>query len=413
MRVRSLLPLWLAVSLAPLAFSTCAVSQRLRFAEPRPIHLTDSGDFVPVSVTPADLDGDGNTDLIVYSESPQGTSAPAAQLELLKGDGHGGFTSLLLPIAPKPSSQIVVADVNGDGHPDILIFNGGNEQGPDPYEGAFKVYLGDGADNFKLAASYGQPAGVATATVMGDFNHDGMPDVAVLIVSTPPGAPSETASYLSIFINTGGGRFFQTQQVGDSQAFDRLGPIGDFSGDGDNDLILIDSDKNSFRILDGQGDGTYIDPGKATYTFNHSSILDMVSVNLTSDGRADLVASLAPREWYLPFTRVVTLFENQDGVFHRRRDIEMPFAFDMIQTADLNGDGKPDLFWLDLLTGSVGGMLGKEDARFGEPQPIARGDFRTIVAAPLQTGGLPSIFALGRVHGDRHSDLAVIVNKTR
>ncbi len=64
-----------------------------------------------------DFDGDGNLDIIYTRYNPRG-----AVIEL--GDGKGGFTRAKtegLTIAPQRNYDLTVADVNGDGRPDVIV----------------------------------------------------------------------------------------------------------------------------------------------------------------------------------------------------------------------------------------------------------------------------------------------------
>ncbi|MGI8771738.1 MAG: hypothetical protein ACR2JE_09895 [Acidobacteriaceae bacterium] len=93
------------VSLAVLALTTpCLFSQTsssIAFSAPHQIPYPGSATFLPETYVAGDLNGDGNTDLILDSATPSGTT----QLQLLTGNGIGGFTSSPLPISPHYSPQ--------------------------------------------------------------------------------------------------------------------------------------------------------------------------------------------------------------------------------------------------------------------------------------------------------------------
>ena len=89
-----------------------------------------------------DFDGDGNLDLIVVRESPRETL-------ILLGDGHGNFRSARfdgLTIDPNRIYDIKVADVNGDGRPDvILMYETTTTTAFTEKDGSIRVFLNTGA----------------------------------------------------------------------------------------------------------------------------------------------------------------------------------------------------------------------------------------------------------------------------
>jgi hypothetical protein len=64
-----------------------------------------------------------------------------------------------------------LADLNGDGVPDMAVVNGG-------INGNLSVLIGNGNGTFQPAATYPTALG-ARSVVVGDFNGDGKPDIAV------------------------------------------------------------------------------------------------------------------------------------------------------------------------------------------------------------------------------------------
>ena len=113
----------------------------------------------------ADVNGDGRLDVVATyaSGGPQGVS-------VFLGDGAGGLGPATNFAASGSPEGIAIADLNGDGKPDLVFANGGSN--------SISVMLGDGAGGFgpRTVFAAGQfPWGIA----VGDLNGDGIPDVAV------------------------------------------------------------------------------------------------------------------------------------------------------------------------------------------------------------------------------------------
>lgn len=156
----------------------------------------------PQSVKVADMNGDGRPDLVVADFGPgaDGLGAPGVAL-LLQDPAHAG--AFLAPVSyatPGGSVDVAIGDLDGDGLPDVVVAN----LGPFP-TGSISVLRQDAAHPGSLLAAvnyaaFGQPLGVA----IGDLNHDGHPDIAVA-----------DATSAIVLLNTGtGGQFAPAVQVG-------------------------------------------------------------------------------------------------------------------------------------------------------------------------------------------------------
>jgi FG-GAP-like repeat len=131
----------------------------------------------PQAVRIADVNGDGLPDLIVANRGPgnNGTGTPGVSVLLQDASNPGTFLAPVTYPTPWGAVDVAVGDVNGDGKPDLVVAS----LGPAP-TGAVSVLLQSATTpgTFGAATSYagfGQPLSVAIA----DLNGDGHPDIAV------------------------------------------------------------------------------------------------------------------------------------------------------------------------------------------------------------------------------------------
>jgi hypothetical protein len=83
-------------------------------------------------------------------------------------DPHGyGFANV----------SVAIADVNGDGKPDLLVAN--RFACPSCANGSVAVSLGNGDGRFQSAVTYDSGAGETESLAVADVNGDGKPDVVV------------------------------------------------------------------------------------------------------------------------------------------------------------------------------------------------------------------------------------------
>jgi len=192
-----------------------------------------------------DFNGDGILDLAVASGG-----YGEGLVTILLGNGDGTFT--LANGSPvtvgSNSNSVTVGDFNGDGIPDFATANFGDT-------GTVSVFLGKGDGTFTQAAN--SPITVGSfpyAISAADFNGDGKIDLAVANSAYTSGAPGT----VTILLGNGNGTF--TQATGSPVNVGRTPQsvsAGDFNGDGIPDLAVANNGDNTVTILLGSGSGKF------------------------------------------------------------------------------------------------------------------------------------------------------------
>ena len=132
----------------------------------------NSGGIDADSIAVADVNGDGKPDLVVVDAcAVYGSCTPL--VGVLLGNGDGTFQPVVTYSsndgAAGEAFSVAVADVNGDGKPDLIVAN----------SDVLGVLLGNGDGTFQPAVTYG--SGGAHSVAATDVNGDGKPDLVVVI----------------------------------------------------------------------------------------------------------------------------------------------------------------------------------------------------------------------------------------
>lgn len=211
-----------------------------------------------------DFNGDGKPDFVVTLDTfgqPQGFS-------VLLNDGTGKFgTPNIIVSSQGDPLKPIVSDLNNDGKLDIVagLFTGSNN-------GKVAIYLGNGAGGFSAATSSPLVTfGDVSQALIGDFNEDGKPDLAL---------PGQTSGTVKIMLGDGTGDFAAEVSSSTGAASSFL-TAGDFNNDGHLDLL------SGNRMLLGIGSGSFVAPIIVPIPEdNHSGLAGDVN----HDGHLDLVA---------------------------------------------------------------------------------------------------------------------------
>jgi hypothetical protein len=339
----------LPFALLPLLSPSLAVAQgQYNFLVP-PAYSGTGNLFV------ADLNGDGKPDLL----SSDGT--------LQLGNGDGTFI-IGTPVAGKP---LAVADFNGDGKPDVL------EQGT----GTLLVLLGNGDGTFQAPISTNIGAALTTIAA-GDLNGDGKADVVGVFNDS-----------LLVYLSNGDGTFAAgvPYNIGTSAGYPPI-TLGDFNGDKKTDVVLSVEGNNGPGqeiVFLGNGDGTF---QTAITSPSVEGLNSVVAGDFNGDGKLDLAISFFGSQSVAPGVGV--LFGNGNGTF-QAPTLVIP-ANGNLAVADLNGDGKLDLVlqnfpWAEIYLGNGNGAFSSTQSYFLDDFDFVFSDFPAV--ADFNLDGKPDIAA--------------------
>ncbi len=291
--------------------------------------------FTPVyvsSVSFADVDGDGDMDVLISGEDGGVVSGIS---ELYLNNGAGGFTLDAGTTFPGlRNGHHEFADVDGDGDLDVIFVGSGNS-------GLLtELYINNGMGNFTLSVQPFIPIGGFSDVKFADIDGDGDLDV---LMSGSDGVTGQ--SYL--YKNDGSGNYTLvagTPFVGVTNA--AIG-FADIDNDGDQDVLITGGNIGSFSYLyDNDGLGNYALSANQPLLGINSGAIGFTDVN--ADGNIDLflVGSNAGPQ--------AVLYSN-DCYGNLSPVGGMPFigqGNSSVDFADVDGDGDLDL----LVTGAGGGL---------------------------------------------------------
>jgi FG-GAP-like repeat len=304
-----------------------------------------SGGLRPSSVVIADVNGDGKPDLVVTNECAD-SSCTGGAVSVLLGNGNGTFNAAVsYNSGGLSASSVAIGDLNGDGKPDLAVANDCNF----PYDctsGSVGILFGNGNGTFSLNAVYSSGGQDASSIALGDLNGDGKLD---LVVATACNSENCTIGTVSVLLNDGNGAFqpavsYNTgQQEADSVA------VADVNGDGRLDLIVGNECGNqncvtgTVSVLLGMGNGTF--QAAVSYGSGGTGIVAVTVADLDADGSPDVVVvNPCDSDADCLNGTVGVLAGNGDGTFRAAVSYgSAAFGANSIAVADVNMDGTPDL----------------------------------------------------------------------
>jgi len=348
---------------------------------------------VPNAIAIADVDGDGTPDLLVATTADQGNPHNPGFANVILGNlGSPGMfhTGVRYPTTGNDPSSIAVADLTGSGSQDLVIANFG--------AGSVSVFLHGATPGAYQSAVDVPTGGRPNQLAIGDLNGDGKPDLVIADASA-------TGNAIVLFQDPANpGHFLAPTKLATGHSTAAVA-IGDLNGDGAPDIVAAaaDASGNNGAVYifyqNAASAGTFLAPvtvpagaqpqAVRIADLNHDGLQDIVVANFGpgADGKGSAGVSVLLQDTAHPgsFLPPVT-YATHGGTID-------------VAVADLDCDGKPDLVVANLgptPTGSVSVLL-QDPARPG-----------VFLSATSYAGfGQPLSVAIADLNGDGHPDIAV------
>ncbi|MEU7041685.1 FG-GAP-like repeat-containing protein [Streptomyces varsoviensis] len=373
----------------------------------------------------ADVDGDGFDDLAVgMPDAPVQGQAGAGKVALVHGSGKGLTVGRHQTVSGAVSGDaaragdrfgaaLALGDLDGDGHADLVVGASGRTAGGEKGAGAVTVVFGSRSGLSRTAVDFHAPVPTPGGRfggqlALGDFDHDGLDDVAVVdgrqvaVVSGAKDLRSAGAEGVTVHTPPGGGG-----------GTDRIA-TGDVNGDGYDDLVTVahaddPADGGALGVLPGSREGLKGARLGERVELPFAGYAPVVG-DINGDGKDDVLLATGfgdgPRDAVLR-----TYPGSADGL-----DVTGAVAWrgplhlsDTARLADLDGDGHDDLVIGDDQNGAGAITVIRGGTHWLDPA-TARTislDTKGVAGAAEPNDRFGSTLAQGDYNGDGTPDLAV------
>ena len=312
----------------------------------------------PDGIFPADLDGDGDIDLVAPNHDSHNVS-------VFMNNGDGTFANDVLYAAGTNPWDVTAIDFDGDGDLDLATSNYGSNN--------MSILLNAGNGTFGAPTSYAagdRPHPILAADLDGDGDYD---VITANLISDD----------ISVFFNNGDGTFADQITYGVAE-----GPIGlagaDYDNDGDVDIFVanyntnLETDTVTLHENDGLG---HLLPYQAI-SVGGDGPFNVIAVDLDGDRDVDLATANRRSD------DVSVIIQNAQGGF------DAPVIYGAgndpyyVCPVDLNGDDRLDLVSANLLTDDLSVLINNGNGTYAAEQRYSVGDGPLWVCAADFNGDL-------------------------
>ncbi len=331
----------------------------------------------PISVTTADLDGDGDLDVVSASSKDD-------SIAWYENDGLGNFgPQQIITILADYAHSVTTADLDGDGDLDVVSASSIDHR--------IAWYENDGLGNFGAQQTITTAAIVAYYVTTADLDGDGDMDVL---------SASSYDDRIAWYENDGLGNFGAQQTITIAADGARSVYTADLDGDGDMDVLSASSYDDRIAWYENDGLGNF--GAQQTITTLEDNPFSVKAADLDGDGDMDVLSAASSdpifKDWRIAW------YENDgSGTFGTQQTISTEvYEAKSVSTADLDGDGDLDVISASSRDDVIAWYENDGSGTFGAQQTITRranGAFN-VTAADLDGDGDLDVLSAD-TNGDR------------
>jgi len=292
---------------------------------------------------PADIDRDGDPDIVADVEG-------SPSVFILENDGSGRFQSPVeVPMAARHEIATIVVDLDADGRLDLVSVPSLPKVPGEPRDLALVARWGDGRGGFEEALRYSL-AGLSSVPVPGDWDGDGILDLALASAPACAGCPGTVSNFIGL-----GDRSFYVVSALEGPDGSSAFAGADLNGDGALDVVGADARTGSIFISVNGGAGRFENPvvleigaspkAMAIHDLDADGDLDVMTLNRSLGVGAEICPSCTET-----IGKDLTIIRNMgDGRFFaplHQAGIGIDDGLSL-QAIDLEGDRLPELVVVD------------------------------------------------------------------
>jgi hypothetical protein len=296
------------------------------------------------NIAVADIDNDGDQDLLVSGSNVDSSSSFSGITALYKNNGFGLFTEVMTSPLPNNILEFKFGDLDNDNDEDLMVVGGNASL-------VSSLYFNDGQGNYSLDTTPSIFTEVRKGSLdFADVDLDG--DLDVLLCGEVYDISSSPSIYntAKLYLNNGNGTFVENLNTTFAGVDYGVVVFVDADNDNDPDVLIGGNETSQLSTVK-----LYLNSNSGTFTlasgmpFDSTTIGSISVADLENDGDADILIS-----YQNDTSKIYT--NNGSAIFSELSNVNIGlYSIGLSSFADLNGDKKQEI----IITGATGGSTVK------------------------------------------------------